>query len=104
MLLVPAVHLKQGTGHLKRSLFLVEVLERLKVPGEKGERPGEKTYLYIPPDPAVADTLRTVLNGEKNIIRHLDRKKKWDLVILDKKITTRKELNIFFHADAVAIR
>lgn len=82
VLLVPAVNPGYGTGHLKRSLFLLNKL-------------GDHTYLYIPADITQINELHLLLKGNKNIIRHLDMNEKWDMVILDKRATGRKEFGKF---------
>ncbi|MBN2533773.1 MAG: methyltransferase domain-containing protein [Spirochaetales bacterium] len=78
ILFVPAVKHKQGTGHLKRSLTLLKKL-------------GNRAYLYIPGETSITDEVQNILNGEKNIIRRLDKNEEWAMVILDKMATGKEE-------------
>lgn len=88
MLLVPACESRQGIGHLKRSIFFLSKCDK-------------NYYLYLPLDINLSNELQISLKEKTHIIRSLDTKEKWDLIILDKRMTTKKDFNKFFFLGTV---
>ncbi len=92
-LLVPAGGRGEGLGHLNRCRRLAEELARLK-----GEQRPRVTFLASDMDEASRAFLRRSLNGKgrgSNVVLALKPGIRWDLIVLDRRATSKEELRRF---------